>query len=169
MFKIREIKFLRAFTFLTVVTGALLFFGGCLEKDVVADVSNSDRGVPFGVFKVYLTLIDADTQEPLPDLLVKLLNGTVSATNNQAQGEYVTDSTGMVPITIASAPPAPQEFIFSLTDTTQCRTFNQGYISVFFTAPVFIYLPKDAEVWGKMYQGTAELSITRELKQLYYE
>ena len=162
-------KHLRRFkmtAYTTVAVGFLLYLSGCLEKDVQPQ---NQTGGPIGLFKIHLTLIDADTKDPLPDLLIKLSNNTSSQMRDPDAPEQVTDTTGIVHLTIAATPPVPQEFHLSLTDTTQIRIFQQEYISVRFSDPVFKYRPEDATKWGTLYQGTADLTITRELKQIYHE
>ena len=164
------LKFLKTATFATITVGFILNFSGCLEKNVYPDghYEHQPEG-PIGLFKIHLTLIDSETKDPLPHLLIKLFYNTSSQMSDPVAAEPVTDSTGIVHIAIAATPPVPQEFLFSLTDTTQNRIFQQAYISVRFSDPVFKYRPDDATKWGILYQGTADLTITRELKQIYHE
>ena len=167
----KHIRFFKQFIFFAMVMGFLLGLPeGCLEKDIYEPSTPSVQPVnPFGLFKIHLTLIDIDTKTPLPNLQVRLSNNTSSQMSDPAAKGQVTDSTGLVHVTIAAAPPMPQEFVLSFTDTTRTRSFQQQYISVFFIDPVFKYISKDAIIWGKRYQGTAEFSLTRELKQIYHE
>ena len=151
-----------------VVTAQLLGLPGCLEKDELPNGNGTTLltpSDPFGLYKIHLTLVDADTKESLPNVLAKLSNNTSFQMSSPEASEQITDSTGVVHITIAATPPIPQEFIFSLTDTTLKRSFFQTSISIRFIDPVFIYIPKDAARWGKLYQGTAELTLIHELKQ----
>ena len=153
MLKIKYIKQLKVVTLCAVVTGFLFGFPGCLEKELVPETnSNPHLQEPFGLFKIHLKLIDNDSKEPISDLFVRLLGGNSPQPDDLETAGQVTDSTGLAHIVIASVPPAPQEFILSFSDTTKTRIFQQGYISVFFTLPVFTYIPKDAAKWGRLYQ-----------------
>ena len=169
MLTIKHIKPVKSALLGAVAAGLLFGISGCWEKEAVP-VPREHFADPFGLFKIHLTLLDVDSKEPLSDLQVKLVINTFSQINDpETVSGQVTDSTGLVHITIAAAPPIPQEFVLSVTDTTKCRSFQQKQISVRFIDPVFIYRPKDATIWGKLYQGTAELNLTRELKQTYDE
>ena len=164
-----KIKYLIRSLPLLAVMGMLFGLLGCLEKDEIPNGTGNSLTTPaepFGLYKIHLTLIDADTKASLPNLLVKLSNNTSFQMSSSEVTEQITDSTGVVHITIAATPPIPQEFIFSLTDTTLMRYFQQTSISIRFIDPVFIYIPKDAARWGKLYQGTAELTLIHELKQI---
>jgi len=171
MYKISNMvnkRFLKWTGLFIAVTWLFVCFFGCLEKEEYSREVPLGRNTPnsaFGLFKVHLTLIDADTSEPLPDLLVKLLNDTSSQMNDSKGGDQVTDTRGVVSVTIAAAPPIPQEFVLSFTDTTHRRSFQTQTISVYFPHPVFNYIQDDAVNWGKLYQGTAVLTLTREIKQ----
>ena len=150
-----------------VAAGFLFGLFGCLEKEeipVSSDIPCPNN--PFGLFKIHLTLVDTDTKEPLPDLRIHLSNNTSFQINGPGAVEQVTNGDGVVHITIAAAPPVPQEFVLSLTDITKSRSFQQAYISIRFIDPNFKFIPEDAKKWGKLYQGTAELTLTRELKQI---
>ena len=158
--------------YLLIVAGFLFGVSGCFEKDEFPKTPSKKQAPadPFGLFNIYLTLFDLETKEPLPDLLIKLSNITSSRMNDpETVDRQVSDTLGFVHITIAAAPPIPQEFVLSVADTTKIRSFQQQYISVRFIDPIFKYIQKDAAEWGNMYQGTAELTLTRELKQIDYE
>ena len=157
--------------FIAMIAGLVFGIGGCLEKEYVVETNVSPLGLdsPFGLYKVHLTLIDANTQDPIPDLLVQLSKNTFSQKSDPNPAEQVTDALGLVRLSITASPPVPQEFVFSLSDPTQTRTFQQESITIFFKDPVFIYVPKDAALFGKLYQGTAEMTLTYELTQIFYE
>lgn len=165
MLKIKHIKQVKVVTVVASVVGFVLGLSGCLEKEEFPS-SAARAEEPFALFKIQMALIDFDSQEPLADVLVKLVNNASATPFTATSAEQVSDSTGIVHLAVASAPRAPKEFLFSCTDTTQTRMFQQGYISVLFFAPVFTYFPKDAAVWGTRYQGTTELAVTRELTQM---
>jgi len=170
MRKINQIKLLKRGTLIIVVAGLLSGMSGCFEKEGIHQSEPTSRpDNPFGLYKIHLTLIDIDTKDPLPNLLVKLLYNTSFQMNSPDAAKQVTDSVGVVHITIAAAPPVPQEFLFSLSDTTRIRSFQQTSISIRFIDPVFKYTLSDALIWGKLYQGTTELTLTRELKQNNHE
>ena len=165
-------RFLQRVTLVTVVMGLLFGFAGCLEKEAFPQQGHLSEKAPksaFGLYKIHLTLIDADTKEPLPDLLVKLANNTSTQMTDPDAKDGVTDVKGVVDIIIAATPPVPQEFVLSFADTTESRSFQQADISVYFFNPVFKFFSDDAAKWGRLYQGTAELTLTRELKQIHYE
>ena len=169
MQKIKKIKHLKRGALFIVVAGLLSGMPGCLEKEgMPQSVSTSHPNNHFGLYKIHLTLIDVDTKDPLSDLHVKLSNNTSFQMSSPSEAQQVTDSIGMVHITIAAAPPIPQEFLFSISDTTRTRLFQQTTISIRFVDPVFKYIPTDALIWGKLYQGTTELTLLREIKQIYY-
>ena len=155
---------------LMIVAGFLITMIGCLEKEgnLVSTVRIDNKSA-FGLYKIQLTLLDADTKDPLPNLVLKLANNTPAQMIDPNVSENVTNTEGVVRITIAATPPVPQEFVFSFTDKAQSLLFQQSYISVFFINSVFKFFPDDATKWGKLYQGTAELILTRELKQIRYE
>ena len=156
--------------FIIIVAGFFFGIGGCLEKEYwppVESVSHPDY--PFGLYKMHLTLIDSETKEPLPDLHVQLSKDSYSQKGESDPAKQVTDANGLVHITIAASPPVPQEFALSITDKTESRSFQQETITILFKNPVFMYVPKEATIWGSLYQGTAEQTFTYELKQLFYE
>ena len=156
--------------FIIVIAGFIFGIGGCLEREYwppVESVSHPDY--PFGLYKMHLTLIDSETKEPLLDLQVQLSKDSFSQKGESDAAKQVTDANGLVHITIAASPPVPQEFVLSIADKTESRLFQQETITVLFKDPVFMYAPKEAAIWGKLYQGTAEQTFTYELKQLLYE
>jgi hypothetical protein len=172
MFDMVSTRFLKWTGLLAALTWLLIGFFGCLEKEEYFPEVQPGKNIPksaFGLFKVHLTLIDAETSEPLPDLRVKLSNETSSQMNDTKGNDQVTDIHGFVCVTIAAAPPIPQEFVLSFADTTNSRSFQTGSMSVYFFNPVFKYIPDDAGFWGKLYQGTAVLTLSRELKQKHDE
>ncbi|MDR2586282.1 MAG: hypothetical protein LBC84_08735 [Prevotellaceae bacterium] len=153
--------------FLVIVTGLLIGSLGCSIKDApIARQIYKQPVNPFAIFNIYLTLIDSETKDPLSDLRIELFNKSSFRMSDSAiVAKQVSDSTGYLFISIVSTPPIPQEFVFTLSDTTQVRSFQQQYLSIRFLDPVFRYIQKDAAVWGNLYQGTAELTLTRELTQ----
>ena len=160
--------------YMAMIAGLVFGIGGCLEKDYIVEPSITTPHLqgfdyPFGLFKMNLTLIDADTQDPLSGMMVQLSKNTFSQRGVQEPAEQVTDSLGLVRISIAASPPVPQEFHLSFSDTIQSRLFQQESIVIFFKNPVFLYVPKDAAIFGKLYQGTAEMTLTYELTQILYE
>ncbi|MCL2726898.1 MAG: hypothetical protein FWD56_00775 [Bacteroidales bacterium] len=159
--------------YIAMIAGLLFGIAGCLEKEYYPDLELTSHGqafdFPFGLYKLHLTLVDAGSQDPLPGLLVQLSKNTFSQRGATEPVEQVTDSLGLVHIAITASPPVPQEFVLSFSDTTQRRLFVQESIVIFFRDPVFKYVPRDAAVWGKLYQGTAEMTLTHELTQTFYE
>ena len=159
--------------YIAMIAGLVFGIGGCLEKEYYIETNTTSHGqafdYPFGLYKIILTLVDTDTQDPLSGLLVQLSKHTFSQRGAIVPVEQVTDSLGLVRISITASPPVPQEFVLSFTDTTQRRVFVQESIVIFFRDPVFRYVPRDAAVWGRLYQGTAEMALTHELTQTFYE
>ena len=159
--------------YIAMIAGLVFGIGGCLEKGYIVDIDLTSQiqglDYPFGLYKIHLTLVDSDTQDPLPGLLVQLSKNTFSQKGAQASSEQVTDALGLVHISVTASPPVPQEFLFSFSDTTRSRLFQQESIVIFFKDPAFIYTPKDAAMFGKLYQGTAEMTLTYELTQILYE
>ena len=154
---------LKKMTLLTATVGLFLGLVGCLEKEDRQPEGNYNvPNKPFGLFVIHLTLIDHDTKEPITGLLVKPVNARLIHKDIQSQRS---DETGTVHLSIAAAPPIPQEFILSYVDTVEGQIFNPEHLVVRFADPVFIYLPKDANMLGWLYQGTTELTLTRELKR----
>ena len=167
MFKANHTINMKKLTIVTIVSGFFFCMSACLEKHQVdpLNVINTNSVDPFALFRIHLTLLDADTQEPLPALQIKLLNKSSITKRIINDVGQVTDSAGVAHLEFASIPLVPKEFFLSISDTTQTRVINQEYISVLFVAPVFSYIPIDAAAWGSYYQGTTELYVSRELKQ----
>jgi len=117
---------------------------------------------------IHLTLLDYDSKESVPGLSVKVLNANAVQWGDM---ESISDDSGMISVSITAAPPVPQEFIFSCMDADNQRLFSYDNIVVRFSNPVFIYNPQDAAMLGKPkgYQGTAELTLTSELRRIVYE
>lgn len=172
MLKTKYIKLTRVVAVAVIAIGSLFSIAGCLEEDPISKTPHTTdpySNDPFALFRIQLTLIDSETRGPLSDMSIGLLNGSFLTKNNQETAEQVTDSTGFVRLVFAATPVVPKEFRLSFADTTQTRMFQQEFISVFFISPVFSYVPRDATAWGRFYQGTTELSISRELRQIYYD
>ena len=155
----------RIYIILKKTAFAMALFGclvGCLDKE-----PHEHQIVErfFGLFVIHLTLLDYDTQEPLPGLSIKTLNVNVHHLNY----EDLSNEEGTIRVSLVTAPPTPQQFILSCIDAENDRLFSLDYAVVRFSNPIFVYAPKDAALLGKWYQGTAELTLTHEIRRIVYE
>ncbi|MCL1974067.1 MAG: hypothetical protein FWG54_04530 [Bacteroidetes bacterium] len=146
----------------------LALFGGmtgCLEREQPVPGGQIIEN-PFGLFVIHLTLIDYDTKEPIPDLSIIALSAHVRQLDIE---EEPSDEEGVIHVSLVAAPPTPQQFILSCIYADSNRPFSNDFIVVRFSNPIFVYYPKDAALLGKWYQGTAELSLTQEIRRIVYE
>jgi len=137
----------RAFCLLLLGVG----LSACLEKE--PNPVESSRA-PFALYKMNVTFIDAVSKTPISDLQVLL-------PEHPGQAVLTTDALGKVQIEVYASPPTPRVFILSYTDPQ--NRYEENTIHVTFTNPVFKLTSEDALKQGPLYQGLAEISITKEL------